>query len=192
RFLAEDQKTAIDLVKDAGFDQETIDLIDAFWFAGYIGDPYTGSALMAKQWGALSDNRYRVMEDITLKWKLNNGMSSLYNGIAGDLNNDIRLNTPVAKVEHHDNGATITTESGEVIEAAAVICTVPVGALSNIEFSPALPQTVQNAVDDKWNSQGAKIWIKIKGQHQLLGYEPKTVKMSFVLSEYFMDDDTTF
>ncbi|WP_313551141.1 NAD(P)/FAD-dependent oxidoreductase [Corynebacterium sp.] len=191
RFLADDQKNAIDLVKEAGFDQETIDLVDAFWCAGYIGDPYTGSALMAKQWGALSDNRYRVMEDITLKWKLNNGMRSLYNGIAADLNTEIRLDTPVAKVEHHDNGATVTTESGEVIEASAVICTVPVGALSNIEFSPALPDAVQSVIDDKWNSQGAKIWIKIKGHHRFLGYAPKPAKMSVVRSEYFMDDDTT-
>ena len=34
RFLADDQKSAIDLVKEAGFDQETIDLVDAFWCAG--------------------------------------------------------------------------------------------------------------------------------------------------------------
>src|SRR5699024_4040373 len=78
RALAYDQNNAIDLVNEAGFDHDTIDLVDAFWCAGYIGDRYTGSALMAKQWGALSDNRYRVMEDITLKWKLNNGMRSLY------------------------------------------------------------------------------------------------------------------
>ncbi|AKK07661.1 flavin monoamine oxidase family protein [Corynebacterium testudinoris] len=191
RFIAEDQKNAIDLVMEAGLDQEAIDLVDAFWSAGYIGDPYTGSALMAKQWGALADNRYQVMEDITLKWKLKNGMQSLYNGIAGDLTGPIRLETPVVKVEHHDDGATVTTEDGENIEAAAVICTVPVGALGNIEFSPALPEKIQRVIDDKWNSQGAKIWIKIKGHHRFLGYAPKPAKMSIVRSEYFMDDGTT-
>lgn len=191
RFLADDQKNAMDLVREAGFDQETIDLVDAFWCAGYIGDPYTGSALMAKQWGALSDNRYRVMEDITLKWKLKNGMQSLYNGIADDLTGEILKNTPVSKVERHAEGATVTTESGEVIEAAAVICTVPVGALNNIEFSPALPEQLQDVISEKWNSQGAKIWIKIKGHHRFLGYAPKPAKISILRSEYFMDDDTT-
>lgn len=68
---------------------------------------------------------------------------------------------------------------------------MPVGALSNIEFSPALPDAVQSVIDDKWNSQGAKIWIKIKGHHRFLGYAPKPAKMSVVRSEYFMDDDTT-
>lgn len=191
RFLADDQKNAMDLVKEAGFDQETMDLVDAFWCAGYIGDPYTGSALMAKQWGALSDNRYRVMEDITLKWKLKNGMQSLYNGIAADLTGEIIKNTPVSKVERHAEGATVTTESGEVIEAAAVICTVPVGALTNIEFSPALPEQLQDVITEKWNSQGAKIWIKIKGHHRFLGYAPKPAKISVLRSEYFMDDGTT-
>lgn len=191
RFLAYDQKNAIDLVKDAGFDQEHIDLADAFWCAGYIGDPYTGSALMAKQWGALSENSYRIMEDKTLKWKLNNGMASLYNGIAGDLRGEIQLETPVVKIEHHADGAVVTTESGETIEADAVICTVPVGALENIEFSPALPEDVQKVVDQRWNSQGAKIWIKIKGHHRFLGYAPKPAKMSVIRTEYLMEDDTT-
>lgn len=191
RFLADDQKNAIDLVVEAGFDQETVDLVDAFWSAGYIGDPYTGSALMAKQWGALSDNRYRVMEDITLKWKLQNGMQSLYQGIAGDLDSDIRLETPVASVHHHADGATVTTADDEIIEAASAICTVPVGALDNLEFSPALPEQIQKVMNEKWNSEGAKIWIKIRGHHRFLGYAPKPAKISVLRSEYFMDDGTT-
>ncbi|MDO5048838.1 MAG: NAD(P)/FAD-dependent oxidoreductase [Actinomycetaceae bacterium] len=191
RFIADDYKSAIDVVREAGFDQETIDLIDAFWCAGYIGDPYTGSALMAKQWGALSDGRYRLMEDITLKWKLKNGMQSIYNGIANDLTGEIRLETPVVKIDHHDEGVTVTTEAGETIEADAVICTAPVGALDNIEFTPQLPDPIRKVINDKWNAQGAKIWIKIKGHHRFLGYAPKPHKMSVLRSEYFMDDDTT-
>ncbi|MDI9587783.1 MAG: NAD(P)/FAD-dependent oxidoreductase [Acidobacteriota bacterium] len=191
RFLADDYKNAIDVVREAGFDQETIDLIDAFWCAGYIGDPYTGSALMAKQWGALSDGKYRLMEDITLKWKLKNGMQSIYNGIANDLTGEIRLETPVVKIDHHDNGATVTTEAGEVIEADAVICTAPVGALDNIEFTPQLSEPIRKVVKDKWNAQGAKIWIKVKGHQKFLGYAPKPYKISVLRSEYFMDDDTT-
>lgn len=191
RFIADDHKNAIDVVREAGFDQETIDLIDAFWCAGYIGDPYTGSTLMAKQWGALSDGRYRVMEDITLKWKLKNGMQSIYNGIANDLRGEIRLETPVVKIDHRDDGVTITTEAGEAIEADAVICTAPVGALSNIEFTPKLSDPIQKVIDDKWNAEGAKIWIKIKGHHRFLGYAPKPHKISVLRSEYFMDDDTT-
>ncbi|MGI6785198.1 MAG: flavin monoamine oxidase family protein [Gleimia sp.] len=191
RFIADDYKNAIDVVREAGFDQETIDLIDAFWCAGYIGDPYTGSALMAKQWGALSDGRYRLMEDITLKWKLKNGMQSIYNGIAGDLTGEIRLETPVVKIDHHDNGATVTTESGEIIEADAVICTAPVGALNNIEFTPQLSEPIRKVVNDKWNAEGAKIWIKVKGHQKFLGYAPKPYKISVLRSEYFMDDDTT-
>lgn len=191
RFKELDQKNAIDVVRELGFDQETIDLVDAFWSAGYIGDPYTGSALMAQQWGALSDNRYRVMEDITLKWKLKNGMRSLYNGMREDLTGEVRLETPVAKIEHHDDGATVTTVDGEIIEADAVICTVPVGALQNIDFVPALSEPIQKVVNDKWNATGAKIWIKVKGHQKFLGYAPKPAKIAVLRSEYFMDDDTT-
>ena len=103
------------------------------------------------------------MEDITLKWKLKNGMQSIYNGIAGDLTGEIRLETPVVKIDHHDNGATVTTEAGEVIEADAVICTAPVGALDNIEFTPQLSETIRKVVNDM-NAEGAKIWIKVRNR----------------------------
>lgn len=190
-FLADDQKNPIELLTEANFDQETRDITEAFWCAGYIGDPYTGSSLMAKQWGALSDNRYRMMEDITLKWKLKNGMRSLYEGIANDLQGPIRLNSPVNSVEHKDTGTTVKLNDGETLTADAVICTVPIGALGNVSFDPPLPDQVQQVVNARWNSQGAKIWIKVKGKHRFLGYAPKPAKMSIVRSEYFMDDDTT-
>lgn len=190
-FKRADNTDAVTEIKNGGFTQEQVDLVDAFWAAGYIGDPYTGSSLMAKHWGSLSDNRYRVMEDITLKWKLVNGMQSLYNGMAGDLTGEISLETPVTRIEHTDNGVRVTLESGEILEADATVCTVPVGALHNIEFSPALPSPISDLVDAKWNSQGCKIWIKIKGHHRFLGYAPKPAKISVLRSEYFMDDDTT-
>ncbi|WP_342319396.1 flavin monoamine oxidase family protein [Corynebacterium mayonis] len=191
RFLKDDQRSAVDIVREKGFGQETIDLVEAFWCAGYIGDPDNGSSLMAKHWGSLSDNRYRTMEDITLKYKLVHGMESLYNSIAQDLTGPIRLKTPVTKIEHRADGATVTTESGETIQADAVICTVPVGALPNVHFDPPLPEAVQKVAKARWNSEGAKIWIKVKGHHKFLGYAPKPYKMSVVRSEYFMDDDTT-
>src|SRR5699024_11764863 len=50
RFLADDQKNAIDLVKEAGFDQETIDIVYALWLSGYSGDPCPASAPTRKQW----------------------------------------------------------------------------------------------------------------------------------------------
>lgn len=192
QFYADDQQSVIDVVKAAGkFSQEQIDLISAYWSAAYIGNPATGSSLMAKHWYAMSDENRRLMDDITLKWKLVNGMAGIYNAMAADLKSPIHLNTAVTSIDHHNDGVTVTLDTGESVSADSVIVTVPVGALGNIDFSPALPENIQNVVDQKWNTEGAKIWIKIKGHHKFLGYAPYPAKMSVIRSEYFMDDDTT-
>src|SRR5699024_3232287 len=56
RFRAADQKSVVDVVQESGkFSDEQIDLIRSYWAAGYIGNPDTGSSLMAKHWAALSN-----------------------------------------------------------------------------------------------------------------------------------------
>src|SRR5699024_6442963 len=104
------------------------DLISSYWSGGYIGDPGTGSSLMAKQWAALSNMGLDIMNDITLKYKLVNGMKGLSASIAGDLKNEIRLNTPVVAIDYDTEGVALKLESGETIQADAAVVTVPVGA----------------------------------------------------------------
>lgn len=191
QFIKDDQRSVLDVLREGDFTQEEIDLANAYWSAGYIGNPETTSVLMAKQWVALSDHRLSLLDAQTLRYKLVNGMQGLYNGIAGDLTGPIRLQTVVTKIDHDTEGAKVHLESGEIIEADSVIVTVPVGALGNIEFNPALPATITKTIEDKWNSTGCKIWIKVKGRHNVFGYAPSPAKISVMRSEYFMDDDTT-
>lgn len=141
QFLADDQASVLDAVRASGnFTQEQIDLVDAYWSAGYVGSPHTGSALMAKHWVSLSDHRLRLLDDITLKYKLVNGMKALYEPMAAELNCPIRLNTPVTAVDHDGHSARVTLATGEVREASAVIVTVPVGALRTIRFTLSYPR----------------------------------------------------
>lgn len=191
RFLAADQNSPLEELDGGNFTQEEIDLANGYWAAAYIGNPHTGSSLMAKQWAALCDHRLSLVDDMTLRYKLVDGMRGIYEKIAADLTGPIRLNTPVTAIEHHDDGATITLDSGEIIDCDAVIVTVPVGALDNIQFTPALDEGINKVIEQKWNSTGCKIWIKIKGHHKIIGYAPYPNKISVFRSEYFMDDDTT-
>jgi len=192
QFLVDDQKSVLDVIRDSGkYTDEQFDLISSYWSGGYIGDPGTGSSLMAKQWAALSNMDLDIMNDITLKYKLVNGMKGLSDSIAGDLKNEIRLNTPVVGIDYDTEGVALKLESGETIQADAAVVTVPVGAMGNLTFSPGLPKPIQQVVDRGWNSTGAKIWIRIKGHHNIFGLAPYPAKISLLRSEYFMDDDTT-
>lgn len=191
QFIKDDQTSVMDLLRDGSFTQEQMDIVDGFMSTAFIGDPNDGSALMAKQWAALSDHSRHLVDDILLAYKPSNGMRGIYEGIAGDLRCPIRLSTPVTKIDHSETGAKVTLDSGETIAADAVIVTVPVGAMHTIEFSPQLPQKLRKIIDRGWNSTGSKMIIKAKGHHPMEAYAPHTSKISLMRSEYFMDDDTT-
>lgn len=146
---------------------------------------------MAKQWAALSDGQLFLLDAQTLRYKLHNGMRGIYSRIAEDLRCPIRLETPVTRVEHTATGAKVTVEGGEVLEADAVIVTVPVGVLGNIDFEPALPAPIQKVVDEKWNITGYKMWVKIRGPRNIFGYAPYPSKAAMMRSEYFQEDGDT-
>lgn len=186
-----DRKSVMDILDEAGVDQEIQDMVEGFWAAAYIGEPRTGSALMAKQWAALSDHSHKLVDEINLRYRLNEGMRGLYENIYNDLHCPVHLETPVTHVEHCEEHACVTLADGRVVEADAVICTVPLGALGNITFDPPLSAEQQRMIADKWNSTGAKIWIKIKGHHKIIAYAGSEHPMSMIRSEFFMDDGTT-
>ncbi|MDN5795611.1 MAG: FAD-dependent oxidoreductase [Intrasporangium sp.] len=191
RFRAADQGSVLDALRDGTFSQEEIDVCDAYWAAGYNGDPATASPLMAKHWAALSDHRLSLLDEQTLKFKLTDGMRGLYEAIAADLRCPIHLSTPVSRVEHGQDGARITLEDGSVREADAVIVTVPIGALGQVEFAPELPRPMRRVVDERTNSTGFKIWIKIEGHHSFIATAPGQSPIAMTKSEYFLDDGTT-
>lgn len=191
RFRSADQGSVLDAVRDGTFTQEEIDLVDAYWNAGYNGYSAAGSPLMAKHWAALSDHRLALLDEQTLRFKLTNGMRGIYESIAADVKGEIRLNTPVAAVAHDADGARVTLHDGTVEAADAVIVTAPLGALKNLSLSPALPEAAQAVVDEGWNCTGFKIWIKIRGHHSFIATAPTGNPIAMTRSEYFLDDGTT-
>lgn len=190
-FLAADQRSPLDELAGGDFSQEEIELCEAYWSGGYIGDPHQGSVLMAKQWAALCDHRMEAVDAQTLQFKLADGMKGLYESIADDLRCPIRLSTPVSAIRHTDSSAEVTLENGEKLRADAVILTVPVGALGNIECEPPLPAQMRKVIDQKWNSTGGKIWIKVRGHHSFTAMAPQPATVSVLKSEVFTEDDAT-
>ncbi len=189
RFRRADEGSVLDCLRDGGFTKEEIDLADSYWSAGYQGPTSTASPLMAKHWAALSDHRSSLMDEQTLRFKLTKGMRGLYESIASDLRADIELNTPVERISHGPSGVEVLMADGTVESADAVIVTVPIGALSNIEFDPPLPHSQRKVVDEGTNSVGFKIWIKVEGHHSIIAGAPGEHPISLLRSEYFLDDE---
>lgn len=72
--------------------------------------------------------------------RLAGGMFALAEKMAADLGDRLRLSSPVVKISHDADSATITTESGEVVQARRAILTLPPRLAVKVEMDPALPQ----------------------------------------------------
>ena len=61
---------------------------------------------------------------------------------------DIRLNHPVAGIDHSGPTVMVTTESGDTFEADRVVVTAPLGVLKSdaISFTPELPPAMRDAI----------------------------------------------
>ncbi len=62
---------------------------------------------------------------------------------------DVRLRTKVTRIDHAEDGVRVATDSGAVLQADAVLVTLPLGVLKKgtVRFTPALPAAKQTAID---------------------------------------------
>lgn len=87
-----------------------------------------------------------------------NGHDQLTNHLATNL--DIRLNAVVTNVSYTSGGVCITTSEGKFSGDRAVI-TLPIGVLKsgNVQFSPALPNSKQTAINRLESGTLNKVWM---------------------------------
>ncbi len=74
------------------------------------------------------------------------GYSQIVDALAAG--RDIRLDHPVAQVDHSGPTVVVTTDGGDTFEADRVVVTVPLGVLKAgaISFNPALPPAMRDAI----------------------------------------------
>lgn len=71
--------------------------------------------------------------------RVEGGMASVAEAIAGQLGDVVRLGEQVVKVTHTDTSARLVTAAGEEIEARQVISTLPPRLAVALEYDPPLP-----------------------------------------------------
>lgn len=172
-FFAEDKVKEIDhqSVEDrlkeieSEISQETMDLIRGEWSAYFDTKDLTIPALtQAYRFGALAYNNWYMLEDIFELYKFKNGTKSLIESIYNDGQAELKLSTPVAKIEKTDALHTVTTRDGEEYTAKAVITAIPINVLNDIEFEPRLLEEKHQLSEEKQTTDnGAKLWARVKG-----------------------------
>ncbi|MGK0721965.1 flavin monoamine oxidase family protein [Leucobacter sp. W1478] len=139
----------------------------------------------ALRWVAATGGHWQLMHEASSTYRVVGGMSAWTSAIAEDVRGDIRLNTGVVSVTQEEDEVVVTTATGEHIRARRLISTLPINAVSGIEWEPALPEAWLRANSDTVASQGTKVWIKVRGHvPRFAAYGTQHHPISVLKSEY--------
>jgi monoamine oxidase len=158
------------------------------WCGLYFGNsPDKVSALHVLSWIAGFDNSalgfYNKLTD-----KIVNGTITLINAIVADVKADIRLSTPVAAIDQTGDLVRVTTRTGDVISAKAVVLATPINTWADINYTPALTGSHEQLAEDKQAGEAIKVWALVRGLEQNfygVGYD---TTLKWLSTEYPTDE----
>lgn len=180
--------------------QEALDALDlsdderqaneAAW-VGHCNGPLDQVGFSAAlRWAAATAGSWRVMHEASAIYRLEDGNDGLATAIAGDVAGEIRLSTPVERLEHDADGVTVTTEGGQRLRGRRVIITVPLNILHELDIRPPLSPVKRQVSEEGTASQGLKLWIRVKGPIKpFFAYSTKDHPLSVVRTEFVGEND---
>ncbi|MFN8218735.1 MAG: NAD(P)/FAD-dependent oxidoreductase [Fimbriimonadales bacterium] len=98
-------------------------------------------------------------DDVMSAYRVEGGMSNLYEGMADTLKAPIRYNHALRRVEQDPSGVTLAFDDDRV-RVDEVVLTLPPRALERIVFNPALPSAARCAVEACGMSRIIKICLE--------------------------------
>jgi monoamine oxidase len=166
------------------------DANEAAW-VGHCNGPLDQVGFSAAlRWTAATSGSWQVMHEASSIYRLEDGNVGLANAIAGDIDGEVRLNTPVTRIEHDETGVRVHTEAGDVYGAGRAVLTAPLNVLHELDIQPPLSSVKREASRRGTASQGLKLWIRVKGPIKpFFAYSTQDHPLSVVRTEFIGDDD---
>jgi len=113
---------------------------------------------------ALGLNTWTTAVDSLSRYKLRAGTGALARKIAADGKAEIRLNSPVRRIEQRNDVVVVTPQSGGAVSARAVVLALPARVLANVEFVPGLSSVKLTAARTGFTPSGIKLYTEVKGR----------------------------
>lgn len=163
--LAADSLSAVDRINQLeGVSVTSKRMLNGLFGAVAGGRAHSISYFEALRVAVSSGATFLNMMDASSRFKLKEGTKGLIENMIADATPDIRISTPVKSVEDLGDKVRVISARGESFTAGAVIVTLPMNVLPNIDFTPALDQRVIAAAKEGHAGTGYKQYIKVKGQ----------------------------
>ncbi|MFJ2617936.1 flavin monoamine oxidase family protein [Glutamicibacter sp. NPDC087344] len=189
-FKAADQLTLQQALDALDLSDDERQANEAAWI-GHCNGPLDQVGFSAAiRWTAATSGAWKVMHEASSVYRLKDGNDQLVKSIAGDIKGEIRLNTPVTKIEHDETGVSVTVDGGQQLRARKVILTAPLNILHELDITPALSAVKLEASQAGTASQGVKLWIRVKGPIKpFFAYSTKDHPLSVVRTEFVGEED---
>lgn len=167
-------------------------LLRSFWTLNFNGTLEKAAYTQALRWCAVSTGSWQIMFEACATFKIDGGTHRLAEAILADSTADLRLNHPVASIQHNDSGVLVHTADGQAFAARQLILALPLSTLNDIDINPQLSPAKRHAAERGQAGRGAKLWIKVKGaQERFVAMGPENSPLNFVQAEYIDEDTTT-
>jgi monoamine oxidase len=185
-----DTLSVADRLRQFELTEAEFDVANAFWSTAFQAPCEEGALTQALRWLALSGWNMGLCLDICARYRVAGGIQQLYNAIARASGAQINLDQPVEKIEHDDDGVTITTRHGRTVRGLAAIVTVPINALPGVEFQPPLSAGKTAIAHEGQASRGFKLIVRAAGHAEpFLCLAPPDQPLTFVQFEANLDED---
>lgn len=148
------------------------------------------------RWWSLPGWDLSLFVDSLGHYTFKDGTISLINAMIDDGKPEVRLSSPVTRVEDQGKRVLVTTQQGETLSAATVIVAVPMNVLPRIAFTPALDPALVAAAKEGHSGSGIKVFIRTKGKlptaGKVLGIADSKAPINLLVTYAKAEDHTIF
>lgn len=151
-----------DYLERSGIGASARDFIRMWAALGSGALPGEWSMLTALSWIAGMDNSvfgwYGAVTD-----RLAGGSDAIIRAQLAEAKPELRLSTPVTRIEDRGDEVVVTSHAGEQFRAGAAIVATPLGTWADIEFLPGLPDDKRAAAHENHAGRTKKVWMLAEG-----------------------------
>ena len=184
-----DKQSITDRMDVTNIPEELRDMMTGI-FGGMVGlDMSQGSATAIMKVYAASGWNFPAFMDVQSRYKIEGGTIALIDAMLKDHDTEVRLATPVEKIEQVDGKVFVTTDEEERISANAAVITIPRNTYTMVDFQPALSVEKMKAVEGDRQAKGIKVYAKLaQDVGQILAAGASTNPICFLQTEHHGPD----
>jgi pseudooxynicotine oxidase len=136
------------------------------------------------RWYVLPGHNFEDMDDAAGRFHFKDGTVALLNAIQSETHPEVRLRTPVRRVQQDATGVSIQTAGGEELRGRAVISTIPLNVLKDLEWQPELGAAQLAASRMSHAGIGTKVHVVLEGDYgSLFGLAPSHKSLNYIVTE---------